>query len=154
MTILVCNSILQTSAECLLCAGDCFLCALQSESVSRSVMSDSLQPHGLQPARLLCPWDSPSQKTGTDIYTLLMCVCLRSHFSHVQLCATLWTVAHQAPLSMGFSKQEYWSGLPCPPPGHLPNPGTELISSVAPTFQADSLPLSHQGRANILYLIV
>ena len=67
-------------------------------------------------------------KIGTDLYTLLMCVCLRSHFSHVQLCATLWTVAHQAPLPMGFSKQEYWSGLPCPPPGHLPNPGIELRS--------------------------
>ena len=42
-----------------------------------------------------------------------------SHFSCVQLCATLWTAAHQAPLSMGFSRQEYWSGLPCPPPGDL-----------------------------------
>ena len=39
---------------------------------------------------------------------------------------TLWTVAHQAPLSMGFSSQEYWSGLPCPPPGDLPDPGIEL----------------------------
>ena len=41
---------------------------------------------------------------------------------------TLWTVAHQAPLSMGFSKQEYWSGLPCPPPGDLPDPGIEPMS--------------------------
>ena len=66
MTILVCNSILQTSAECLLCAGDCLLCVLESESVSviRSVMSDSLRPHGLPPARLPCPWDSPSKKTA------------------------------------------------------------------------------------------
>ena len=55
-------------------------------------------------------------------------------------CLTLvtpWTVAGQAPLSMGFSRQEYWSGLPCPPPGDLPNPGTEPRS---PTWQADSLP--------------
>ena len=46
-----------------------------------------------------------------------------SHFSHVRLFATLWTVGHQAPWSMGFSRQEYWSGLPCPPPGdqHLPS---------------------------------
>ena len=51
--------------------------------------------------------------------------------------ATLWTVAGQAPLSMGFSRQEYWSGLPCPPPGDLPSPGTEPRS---PTLQADSLP--------------
>ena len=60
------------------------------------------------------------------------CACVLSHLSHVQLFAALWTVAHQAPLSMGFSKQEYWSGLPCPPPGHLPNSGikpTCLVSS-------------------------
>ena len=50
--------------------------------------------------------------------------------------ATPWTVACQAPLSMGFSRQEYWSGLPCPPPGDLPNPG---IESRSPTLQVDSL---------------
>ena len=44
-------------------------------------------------------------------------------FSRVQLSVTLWTVTHQAPLSMGFSRQEYWGGLPYPPPGHLPHPG-------------------------------
>ena len=48
-----------------------------------------------------------------------------SYFSHVQLFETLWTVAHQAPLSMGFSRQEYWSELPCSPPGDLPDPGIE-----------------------------
>ena len=48
--------------------------------------------------------------------------------SPVRLFVTLWTVALQAPLSMGFSRQEYWSGLPCPPPGDLPNPGIELLS--------------------------
>ena len=47
--------------------------------------------------------------------------CLPSHFSHVRLFETLWAVARQTPLSMGFSKQEYWSGLPCPPPGDLPD---------------------------------
>ena len=51
--------------------------------------------------------------------------------------ATPWTVAHQAPLSMGFSRQEYWSGLPFPSPGDLPNPGIEPKS---PALQADSLP--------------
>ena len=50
---------------------------------------------------------------------------------------TPWTVAHQAPLSMGFSRQEHWSGLPCPPPGDLPNPGIEPVSF------SGSLPLSH-----------
>ena len=50
---------------------------------------------------------------------------------------TLWTVAHQAPLSMGFSRQEYWSGLPFPLPGDLPDPG---IKSGSPALEADSLP--------------
>ena len=52
---------------------------------------------------------------------------------HVQPFATPWTVARQAPLSMGFSRQEYWSGLPCPPPGDLPDPGIkpESLASLA-----------------------
>ena len=54
--------------------------------------------------------------------------CMLSRFSRVQLCATLWTIAHQAPLSMGFSKQEYQSGLPCPSPGDLPNVGIEPMT--------------------------
>ena len=55
-------------------------------------------------------------------------------FNCVQLFATLWTVVHQAPLSMGFSRQEYWSGLLCPPPGDLPDPGTEFISPGSSPF--------------------
>ena len=51
--------------------------------------------------------------------------------------ATSWTAAHQAPLSMGFSRQEYWSGLPFPSPGDLPDPG---IKPESPVLQADSLP--------------
>ena len=47
---------------------------------------------------------------------------------------TLWTVSHQAPLSMGFSRQEYWSGLPCPPPGDLPNPGLKPTSLMSPAL--------------------
>ena len=69
--------------------------------LSRSVVSDSLWPHGLQPTRLLCPW--------------------------------------------GFSRQEYWSGLPCPPPGDLPNPGIEPRSSA---LQVDSLPSEPPGKSN------
>ena len=49
------------------------------------------------------------------------------HFSRVQLFVILWTVAHQAPLSMGFSRQEYWSRLPFLPPGDLPNPGINMV---------------------------
>ena len=76
---------------------------------------------------------------------ICMLACMLSRFSCVQFCATLWIVAHQAPLSMGFSRQEYWSGLPCPPPGDLPDPGVKPMSPVSPALQADSLPLSHQG---------
>ena len=57
----------------------------------------------------------------------LMCAML-SRFSHVRLSATLWTVASQAPLYMGFSQQGHWSGLPFPSPGDLPNPGIELAA--------------------------
>ena len=63
-----------------------------------------------------------------------MCV-----FSHVQLFVAPWTVGHQAPLSMGFSRQEYWSGPSFPLPGDLPDPGTELTSQVSPALHLDSL---------------
>ena len=72
-------------------------------------------------------------------------MCVLSHFSHVQLFATPWTVACQDPLSMGFSRQAYWSGLPCLFPGHLPDPGIELTSPGSPALQTDSLLLSHWG---------
>ena len=68
-----------------------------------------------------------------------------NRFSCIRLFGTPWTVVHQAPLSTGFSRQEYWSGLPCPPPGDLPNLGIEPTSPMAPTLQVDSLPLSHMG---------
>ena len=71
-----------------------------------------------------------------------MHVCMLSCFSCIQLFATLWTLAHQSPLCMGFSRQEYWSGLPGPPLGDLPDPGVEPASPVAPALQADSLLLS------------
>ena len=63
-----------------------------------------------------------------------MGVCELSCFSHVLLFATLWTIACQAPLSMGFSRQEYWSGLPCSPPGDLPDPGIEPTSLMSPAL--------------------
>ena len=58
--------------------------------------------------------------------------CVLSHFSQVQLFMTLWTIAHQTPLSMGFSRQEYWSGLPCPPQGDLLEPGIKPASLMSP----------------------
>ena len=57
-----------------------------------------------------------------------------SHFSSVQLFATLWTAALQAPLSMGFSRQAYWSGLPFPSPGDLPDPGIKPTSLISPAL--------------------
>ena len=57
-----------------------------------------------------------------------------SQFSRVQLFATLWTIAHQAPLSMGFSRQEYWSELPCTSAGDLPDPGIKRVSLMSPAL--------------------
>ena len=67
-----------------------------------------------------------------------------SEVSHVWLFVTPWTVAHQVPPSMEFSRQEYWSRLPFPSPGDLPNPGIEPVSLVSPHWQADSLPAEPQ----------
>ena len=69
-----------------------------------------------------------------------------SYFSGVLLFVTLWTVACQASLSMGFSRQECWSGLPCPPPGDLCDPGIELMSPVAPACRWILLPVESPGR--------
>ena len=69
-----------------------------------------------------------------------------SYFNHVQFFVTPWTVAHQAPLSMGFSKQEYWSGLPFPSPGDLPDPGIEPSS---PILQANRV----QNKAGVAIFI-
>ena len=63
-----------------------------------------------------------------------MYVCMPSCFSRIQLFATPWTLARQPPLSMEFSRQEYWSGLPCPPPGNLPNPGIKSMSLASPAL--------------------
>ena len=68
-----------------------------------------------------------------------------SCFSRVYSLHQPYGLAYQAFLSMGFSRQEYWSGLSCPPPRDLPEPGIQPASPVAPASQADSLPLSHQG---------
>ena len=63
-----------------------------------------------------------------NVVLVLLSACMLSCFICVPLSATLWTVALQIPLSIGFSRQEYWSGMPCPPPGKLPNPGIEPAS--------------------------
>ena len=95
---------------------------ISSSQFYRAVKSMSLKVHSLH----LClgKWES-----WIDIYTLLL-----SRFSRVQLFVTPWTVAHQAPLSVGFSRQRYWSGLSCPCPGDLPNPGIKLMPLMSPAL--------------------
>ena len=134
-------------------------------------MPDSLQPHGLQSTRLLSPWDSPGKNTGGgcpspgdlpdpgiepmslsllhwQVSSLPLAppgspnVLKVKSLSRVRLFATPWTVAYQAPPSMGFSRQEYWSGLPFPSPGNLPHPG---IKPRSPTLQADTLTSEPPG---------
>ena len=83
---------------------------------------------------------SPEQLQARYLTTLHL--TLYASHSRVRFFATAWTVAHQVPLSLGFSRQEYWSGLPCALPGDLPDPGVKPRS---PTLQVDSSPLSHQG---------
>ena len=78
---------------------------------------------------------------GQDSSFMLML----SHFSHVRPFATLWTLTHQASLSMEFSRQEYWSRLPFPYPGNLSDPGMEPAFPASPALQADSLPTEPPG---------
>ena len=77
-------------------------------------------PYGFHTASS-CFWDTTSDGKR-------LCMCMVSHFSPVRLFVTPWTVAHRVPLSTGFPRQEYWSGLPFPSPGDLPAPGTEPAS--------------------------
>ena len=82
-------------------------------------MSDSVLPHRRQPTSLRHPWDSPGKNAGMGCHFLLQCMKVKvkvKSLSRVQLFATPWTAAKQAPLSMGVSRQEYWSGVPLPSP--------------------------------------
>ena len=90
----------------------------------------SLSCHTLSPGLSAFPL-SPA-----TIYSHSSFLMLLNHFSHVQLCVTPQTAAHQAPPSLGFSRQEYWSGVPFPSPEDLPDPG---IKPGSPALQADSL---------------
>ena len=87
----------------------------------------TLQPHRRQPTRPRRPWDSPGKNTGVGCHFLLQCMKVKSENEAAQSChllATPWTTAYQAPPSMGFSRQEYWSGVP------LPSPGTSILFSI------------------------
>ena len=93
-------------------------------------------------ARQTCLYHYGIKRLGVCV-----CVCVHVHahvLSHVQLC-DLWTVAHQAPPSMGFSRQEYWSGLPRPPPGDLANPG---IGPVSPSLAGRFFTTEPPGKSH------
>ena len=82
-----------------------------------SVISNSVWPDRRQPTQLPHPWDSPGKNTGVGCHYLLQCMKVKmkvKSLSHVRLLATPWTAAYQAPPSMGFSRQAYWSGVPLP----------------------------------------
>ena len=93
-------------------------------------------------AKVSYMWVNHLLYTGNE-HNIINQLCMRARWvRRVWLFVTPWTVAHQIPLSMGFSRQEYWSGLPYPPPGDLSNPAIEPMSS---TSQVDSLLPSHRG---------
>ena len=82
-------------------------------------MSDSVRPHRWQPTRLPHPWDSPGKNTDMGCHFLLQSMKVKSESEVAQLCPTFttpWTAAYQAAQTMGFSRQEYWSGVPLPSP--------------------------------------
>ena len=81
-----------------------------------------------------------------SLYPFATSMCSSWSLSLVQLCATLWTVAHQAPLSMGFFRQEYWSGLPFTLPGDLPDSGIKLASLVSPALAGRFFTTEQSGK--------
>ena len=80
-----------------------------------------------------------------------VCVCVCA-LSHVPLFAQLWTIAHRVPLSMGFSRQEYWSELPFPPPGDLPDPGIKPMSPASPALAGGFFTAEWPGSSDTLYI--
>ena len=96
-----------------------FFLFLNLSASAKSLQScPTLRPHRWQLTRLLCAWDSPGKNTGVGCHFLLQCMKVKS-LSRVRLLATPWIAAYQAPPSMGFSKQEYWSGVPLPSPSSV-----------------------------------
>ena len=91
-------------------------------------------PYALPDSSLSSKWTNENALTFFWKKNLEIRMCMLSCFSHVQLFATPWTVAHQAPLSMVFPRQEYWSGLPFPSPGDLPNPWIKPASLKSPAL--------------------
>ena len=129
-------------------------CLLMLSPLHRQSAGDNPNPRALPvPAASFHPGlprdaqSSPSSPDATLFLSRDLCVhaCSVTQLSHVWLSAVLWTIADQAPLSMGFPRQEYWSGLPFPPARDLPDPGIHKHLLQLWHWQTDSLPLSHLG---------
>ena len=126
-------------------------------------MSDSVRPHRRQPTRLRRPWDSPGKNTGVGCHVLLHCMKVKSEserklLSRVRLFETPWTAACQAPPSVGFPRQEYWSGVPLPSlllstvqtaKSLPPHPPSLPVPSPASLSLCCSVLPSHQGFSNL-----
>ena len=97
--------------------------AAVAAAAAKSLQScPTVRPHRQQSTRLPRPWDSPGENTGVGCHFLLQCMKVKSESEVTQSCPTLatsWTEAYQAPPSMGFSRQEYWSGVTLPSPKHF-----------------------------------
>ena len=111
---------------------------------------EDLDPQALLKQRPQASSASAKPPGSPGTLELTFRTCVLSHFSRVRLCATLWTVACQTSLSIGFSRPEYWSGLPFTPPGDLPHPATEPAVLMSPALAGGFfffffLPLSYQG---------
>ena len=107
-------------------------------------------PHRWQPIKLPCPWDSPGKSTGVGCPFLLPCMKVKSENEVAQSCLTLFNpmdCSPPAPLTLEFSRQESWSGLPFPSARDLPDQG---IKPESPALQADSLPSKPQGKSKII----
>ena len=94
----------------------CYFLLLKKVAAAAAAKSlQTVRPHRRQPTRLPHPWDSPGKNTGVGCHFLLQCMKVKVKLlSRVRLLAAPWTAAYQAPPSMGFSRQEYWSGVPLP----------------------------------------
>ena len=111
-------------------------------------MSDSVRPHRWQPTRLPRPWDSPGKNTGVGCHFLLQFMKVKSESEVTQSCLTLatpWTAAYQAPPSMGFSRQKYWSGVPLP---------SLALTQLLPRAKPSLSPHAHPPLPLLRHLIV
>ena len=103
----------------------------------------SINTHRLKVGGWKKVFHANGQKSKVGVVIIILEKCVYQLLSHIRLFATPWTIEHQAPPSMGFSRQEYWSGLSFPSPGDLPVPGIKPRSS---TLRADSLPSDPAGK--------